>query len=40
MGYTKTLDAYIKRLRQKVEGDPRRPRHILTVRGLGYKFVD
>jgi two-component system, OmpR family, response regulator RegX3 len=40
VGYTKTLDAYIKRLRQKVEGDPRRPRHILTVRGLGYKFVD
>ena len=38
VGYTKTLDAYIKRLRQKVEGDPRRPRHILTVRGLGYKY--
>lgn len=40
LGYTKTLDAYIKRVRQKIEADPRHPRHILTVRGLGYKFVD
>jgi two-component system response regulator RegX3 len=39
-GDTKTLDVHIKRLRQKVEDDPHRPRHILTVRGLGYKFVD
>ncbi|HET6968748.1 MAG TPA: helix-turn-helix domain-containing protein, partial [Ornithinibacter sp.] len=28
----------IKRLRAKVESDPAAPRHILTVRGLGYKF--
>jgi two-component system, OmpR family, response regulator RegX3 len=39
-GDTKTLDVHVKRLRQKVEEDPHRPRHILTVRGLGYKFVD
>jgi len=39
-GDTKTLDVHVKRLRQKVEGDPHRPKHILTVRGLGYKFVD
>jgi two-component system, OmpR family, response regulator RegX3 len=39
-GDTKTLDVHIKRLRQKVEETPHRPRHILTVRGLGYKFVD
>jgi two-component system response regulator RegX3 len=39
-GATKTLDVHIKRLRQKLEADPARPRHILTVRGLGYKFVD
>jgi two-component system response regulator RegX3 len=31
---------HIKRLRQKLEADPARPRHIVTVRGLGYKFVD
>ena len=39
-GATKTLDVHIKRLRQKLEADPARPRHIVTVRGLGYKFVD
>ena len=38
-GDTKTLDVHVKRLRQKVENDPHRPEHILTVRGLGYKFV-
>ena len=39
-GDTKTLDVHVKRLRQKVEPDPHRPVHLLTVRGLGYKFVD
>jgi two-component system response regulator RegX3 len=38
-GDTKTLDVHVKRLRQKVEQDPHQPRHLLTVRGLGYKFV-
>lgn len=38
VGDTKTLDVHIKRLRAKVEPDPGNPRHILTVRGLGYKF--
>lgn len=40
VGDTKTLDVHIKRLREKIEQDPRSPRHLLTVRGLGYKFVD
>jgi two-component system response regulator RegX3 len=39
-GDTKTLDVHIKRLRQKLERDPAGPIHIVTVRGLGYKFVD
>jgi two-component system, OmpR family, response regulator RegX3 len=39
-GDTKTLDVHVKRLRQKVEEDPHRPAHLLTVRGLGYRFVD
>jgi two-component system, OmpR family, response regulator RegX3 len=39
-GDTKTLDVHIKRLRQKLEPDPSHPRLIVTVRGLGYKFVD
>jgi two-component system response regulator RegX3 len=37
-GDTKTLDVHIKRLRAKIELDPARPQHIVTVRGLGYKF--
>ena len=38
VGDTKTLDVHIKRLRAKIEPDPGSPRHILTVRGLGYKL--
>jgi two-component system response regulator RegX3 len=37
-GDTKTLDVHVKRLRAKLEADPARPQHLLTVRGLGYKF--
>ncbi|MBA3653184.1 MAG: response regulator transcription factor [Actinobacteria bacterium] len=38
VGDTKTLDVHVKRLRAKIEDDPRRPAHITTIRGLGYKF--
>ncbi|HEU5034321.1 MAG TPA: response regulator transcription factor [Mycobacteriales bacterium] len=38
VGDTKTLDVHVKRLRAKLEPDPARPRHLLTVRGVGYKF--
>jgi two-component system response regulator RegX3 len=38
VGDTKTLDVHIKRLRAKIEPDSANPRHIVTVRGLGYKF--
>ena len=38
VGDTKTLDVHVKRLRAKVEPDTGTPRHIVTVRGLGYKF--
>jgi two-component system response regulator RegX3 len=38
VGDTKTLDVHVKRLRAKIEPDPGLPRHLLTVRGLGYKF--
>jgi two-component system response regulator RegX3 len=38
VGDTKTLDVHIKRLRAKIEPDPSAPVHIVTVRGLGYKF--
>jgi two-component system response regulator RegX3 len=38
VGDTKTLDVHVKRLRTKIEVDPANPRHLVTVRGLGYKF--
>jgi two-component system response regulator RegX3 len=38
VGDTKTLDVHVKRLRAKIEPQPSEPRHLLTVRGLGYKF--
>ncbi len=37
-GTTRTLDQHIAKLRQKVEDDPARPRHIITVHGTGYRF--
>jgi DNA-binding response OmpR family regulator len=39
MPSTRTVDVHIAWLRQKLEPDPSHPRFILTVRGLGYKFV-
>jgi two-component system alkaline phosphatase synthesis response regulator PhoP len=36
---TRTVDTFLLRLRQKVEIDPRRPAHFITVHGAGYKFV-
>ena len=38
VGDTKTLDVHVKRLRAKIEPEPGTPRHLVTVRGLGYKF--
>jgi two-component system response regulator RegX3 len=38
VGDTKTLDVHVKRLRAKIEPDPANPKHLVTVRGLGYKF--
>ena len=39
VGNTKTLDVHIKRLRSRIERDPADPEHIVTIRGLGYKYV-
>ena len=39
-GYERTVDAHVKNLRQKLEPDPRQPRYLLTVFGVGYKFVE
>ena len=37
-GDTRTVDVHIRWLRQKIESDPANPKHLLTVRGIGYKF--
>jgi len=36
---TRTVDAHVLKLRQKLESDPNVPRHILTVHGVGYRFL-
>jgi two-component system response regulator RegX3 len=38
-GDTRTLDVHMKRLRDKLETDPRAPVHLLTIRGVGYRFL-
>jgi two-component system alkaline phosphatase synthesis response regulator PhoP len=37
---TRPIDNFIVRLRRYIEDDPTQPRHLLTVRGVGYRFVD
>jgi two-component system response regulator RegX3 len=39
VGDTKTLDVHVKRLRSKIEDDPSSPDRIVTIRGLGYKYM-
>ncbi len=36
---TRAIDNFVVRLRKYIEDDPKRPRHLLTVRGIGYRFV-
>lgn len=38
-GYENTLMVHIRRLRQKIEEEPSSPKHLLTIKGLGYKLV-
>ena len=35
---TRTLDTHVKRLRQKIEADPATPRHLITIRGVGFRL--
>ena len=39
-GYERTVDAHVKNLRQKIEPDPKQPHYVLTVYGVGYRFVE
>jgi len=34
----RSVDVYVRRLREKIEKDPERPAHLKTVRGVGYRF--
>jgi DNA-binding response OmpR family regulator len=36
----RTIDSHVANIRKKIEGDPSNPKHILSIRGVGYKFVD
>jgi DNA-binding response OmpR family regulator len=38
--YERAIDTHIKNIRRKLEPDPRRPTHVLTVYGVGYRFAD
>jgi two-component system alkaline phosphatase synthesis response regulator PhoP len=38
--YERAIDAHVKNIRRKLEPNPREPRYILTVYGVGYKFAD
>ncbi len=38
--YERAIDAHVKNLRRKIEPDPRQPRYLLTVYGVGYKYAD
>ncbi len=39
-GYEHTVNSHINRLREKIEGNPAKPRYIFTVRGVGYRFAE
>lgn len=38
-GYERTIDVHIRNLRTKIEPDPRNPRYIVTVYGIGYRLL-
>jgi DNA-binding response OmpR family regulator len=38
--YERAIDAHVKNIRRKLEPDPRRPRYLLTVHGIGYRMTD
>jgi two-component system alkaline phosphatase synthesis response regulator PhoP len=38
--YERAIDAHVKNLRRKIEPEPGRPRYVLTVHGVGYRFTD
>jgi len=39
-GDSRAADMQIRNIREKIEPDPKNPRYVLTVRGIGYKFAE
>jgi two-component system phosphate regulon response regulator PhoB len=39
LGDTRTLDVHIRWIREKIEKNPSRPQRLITIRGVGYRFV-
>jgi len=39
-GFDRTIDVHIRNIRAKIEPDPKHPRYILTIYGVGYKLVE
>ena len=39
-GDTRTVDVHVRWLREKIEADPKKPAHLITVRGVGYKLEE
>jgi len=39
-GEVRTADVHVRNIRRKIEADPKHPRYVLTVRGMGYKFAE
>jgi len=39
-GFDRTVDTYIKTIRQKIEDNPKEPKYIMTIYGIGYKFAN
>ena len=37
-GYDRVIDTHIKNLRKKIEDDPKKPKYICTIHGMGYRF--
>jgi len=38
--YERAIDSHVKNIRRKIEPDPQRPRYLLAVHGIGYKFAE
>ena len=36
----KTLDVHIQRIRERIEENPKKPKRLMTIRGMGYKLID